>query len=177
MLTTEELIAKAAGIRLDIGCGANKQANFIGIDVQELPGVDIVHDVNIHPWPLPDECAILAMCSHLVEHIPPVSFKANGRTWFPFIEFMNEVWRLLKPEGQFAISCPHGWSPGQLQDPTHCHMLNENTWAYFDPEAYDGNLYRFYKPKPWKIESLFWDMSANMEVILRKRASESMETP
>lgn len=169
MATIEELVRDASGIRLDIGCGEHKQPNFVGMDVQLLPGVDIVHDVNIHPWPLPDECAVVAMCSHLVEHIPTTAFRPDGHTWFPFVEFMDEVWRVLKVGGQFAVSCPHGWSPGQLQDPTHCHALNENTWSYFDPEAYDGILYSFYKPKPWKIENLFWDISSNMEVILRKR--------
>lgn len=176
MATIEELLRQAAGVRLDIGCGANKQPNFIGIDVQELPGVDIVHDVNIHPWPLPDECATGAMCSHLVEHIPPVAFRPDGRTWFPFIEFMDEVWRILKPDGQFAISCPHGWSAGYLQDPTHCNALNENTWYYFDPDTANGLLYSFYKPKPWKVETLYWDLSANMEVILRKIGKNDNKT-
>lgn len=163
-------LAQHSGIRLDIGCGAGKQPGFIGIDVQDLPGVDIVHDVNIHPWPLPDACALVAMCSHLVEHIPPVSFRADGSTWFPFVEFMDEVWRILKVDGQFAISCPHGWSAGFLQDPTHVNALNENTWAYFDPELYDGLLYKFYRPKPWHVENLYWDQAANIEVVLRKKA-------
>lgn len=164
----DQLLERAGGIRLDIGCGANKQPGFVGMDVLALPGVDIVHDINIHPWPLPDECALVAMCSHLVEHIPPVAIGANG-TWFPFIAFMDEVWRVLKPEGQFAIVCPHGWSAGYLQDPTHCNAINENTWAYFCPEQADGMLYSFYKPKPWRIENLFWNQAANIEVVLRKQ--------
>ena len=94
------LLAESAGIRLDIGCGANKQDGFVGIDMQPLPGVDIIWDVNIHPWPLPDECALVAMCSHLVEHIPPCIVTAEGTRW-PFLEFMDEVWRLLKPNGEF----------------------------------------------------------------------------
>ena len=34
-------LASHSGIRLDIGCGANKQPNFVGIDLRPLPGVDI----------------------------------------------------------------------------------------------------------------------------------------
>ena len=50
----EELIEKQSGIRLDIGCGANKAPGFVGMDMRALPGVDIVHDVEQYPWPLPD---------------------------------------------------------------------------------------------------------------------------
>lgn len=159
--TMDSLPGQYVGLRLDIGCGANKQAGWFGIDMQPLPGVDLVHDIMVYPWPLPDECALTAVASHLVEHIPPHNFG--------FIKFMNEVWRLLKPGGQFAIVTPHGWSAGYLQDPTHCNPCNENTWAYFDPEHPSG-FWQFYQPKPWKVEFLSWDYSANIEVVLAKRS-------
>ena len=168
MPSINELLKERSGIRLDIGCGENKQPGWVGMDVQEMPGVDIVHDVNVHPWPLPDESVLMAMCSHLVEHIPPVAF-SDGKTIFPFIQFMDEVWRVLKYDGQFAISCPHGSSQGFLQDPTHCNAVNEATWAYFDPLEANGLLYSFYRPKPWKINFLSWAPNANIEVVLVKR--------
>jgi hypothetical protein len=160
----QELLAVASGIRLDIGCGENKQPGFVGMDVRELPGVDVVHDVNQHPWPLPDECALLAMCSHLVEHIPPVAIGGGG-TWFPFMAFMDEVWRVLKSEASLLIVCPHAMSIGYAQDPTHCNPCNEATWAYFDPSQ---ELYQIYRPKPWRIQTLSWNPSANVEVALCK---------
>ena len=152
------------GIQLDIGCGANKQPNFIGMDVRDLPGVDIVHDVEVYPWPLPDDCVLQAVCSHLVEHINPAKFG--------FINFMNEVWRVMVPDGRFAIVCPHGSSQGFLQDPTHINAINETTWAYFDPEESrtQGMLYNIYQPKPWRIVHLSWSPNANVDVILEKRA-------
>lgn len=169
------LLKEKGGIRLDIGAGQNKQGpNWIGLDIRDIPGItDIVHDVNVHPWPLPDECVSVAVCSHLVEHIPPVMITDQG-TRFPFMEFMDEVWRVLKPDGEFAIACPHGASPGFLQDPTHCNSLNETTWAYFDPLEIktQGMLYRFYRPKPWQIKSLNWEPSANIEVVLVKRRED-----
>lgn len=156
-----DLIREHEGIRLDIGCGANKNPGFIGLDVRDEVGVDIVHDVNVHPWPLPDQCVLIAVASHLIEHIPPYNFG--------FINFMNEVWRIMKPGGEFAMVLPHGRSDGYLQDPTHCNPCNEATWAYFDPEHGGGVLYNIYKPKPWRIKYLVWDPSANIEVVLVKR--------
>lgn len=165
-----DLIARNQGIQLDIGCGSNKQPGFVGMDIQPLDQVDLIWDWNRYPWPLPDECVIRAMASHVVEHVPPVMIDRCG-TYFPFIKFMDEVWRVLKVGGEFMIACPHGSSQGFLQDPTHCNALNESTWAYFDPEEPNtsGLLYAFYKPKPWRIKYLSWAPNANIEVVLVKR--------
>ncbi len=164
-----QLLQERSGIRLDIGCGAHPQPGFVGMDIRPLPGVDIVHDIEVIPWPLPDECALTAVASHLVEHIAPARFG--------FIRFMDEVWRVLRVGGEFAIATPHGYSPGYLQDPTHCNPCNEATWAYFDPfePNTQGALWGIYRPMPWKIKYLSWDPSANIEVILVKRGLEEIE--
>lgn len=172
MLALEQLVLAKAGFRLDIGCGEHKQGpTWVGMDIQEIPGVtDVVWDWNCHPWPFPDESVLQAVASHVVEHIPTVAITERG-TRLPFIEFMDEVWRILKPEGQFAIAYPHGSSQGFLQDPTHCHALNETQWSYFDPldEHSQGLLYTFYRPKPWKIDFISTNPAGNVEVLLRKR--------
>lgn len=200
--TVESLLKEKAGIRLDIGCGANKQeGGFVGMDYRALPGVDIVWNVLKFPWPLPDESVIMAISSHLVEHIPPfmpdpkllnliellqergvisaedVADYIGDVTAQPtFMRFMDEVWRVLKPDGQFAMALPHGYSPGYLQDPTHCNPLNECTWLYFDPfeQRSNGLLYNIYKPKPWKLRTINWSPEANIELVMEKRALDAI---
>jgi len=168
-MDNNNLIKAKGGIRLDICCGANKQGpTWTGIDIQPLPGVDIVHDVNVHPWPLPDDCVLMAVASHVIEHIPACIID-GGKTRFPFIEFMDEVWRVMKPDGEFAMVYPHGNSQGFLQDPTHVHAINENVWYYFDPLSMNGALYGFYRPLPWKLKHISFDPSTNVEVVLIKR--------
>ena len=198
----EELLREKSGIRLDIGCGGNKNPGFVGLDARPLDGVDIVWDVLKFPWPLPDESVLIATASHLLEHIPPfqtdpkliglldllkklgVIDDADIRDYIgaydskpQFIAFMDEVWRVMKPGGQFAISVPHGRSDGFLQDPTHCNAMNEARWVYFDPFAKPANLWWIYRPMPWRIvdNSLYWDPAVNMEVILEKRALSEVE--
>jgi len=141
MKKVDDLIKKQ-GIRLDIGGGNNPNPGFINIDILPLPKVDIVWDLEEFPWPLPDESVSVATASHVLEHINP----HKG----VFIKFMNEIWRVMKPEGQFAFVVPHGESPGFIQDPTHCNPMNETTMHYFEPLS-ETQLYQFYRPKPWKI--------------------------
>lgn len=158
----EKLLKSKSGIVLDLGCGANKRSpRFVGIDKRDLPGVDIIHDLEVFPWPLPDECCISVVASHLVEHIKP---------WLT-IDFFNEVWRITKEGGKLAISTPLAGSTGYYQDPSHCSPYVPATFQYFDP---DYPLYQIYSPSPWKIEVGFpvWQGNGNLEVILVKRKRE-----
>ena len=154
---TKALIAKhRGGIRLDVGCGFNKQKGYVGLDMRPVKGVDIVHDAEATPYPLPKECCSTILASHLVEHLCPKNF----------MRVMDEWWRLLRAGGQLLVSLPYATSYGFYQDPTHCNHVNEATWTYFDPEQF---LYCIYRPLPWKVERNAWREGGNMEVILSKR--------
>lgn len=190
----EKLLKKNnLGIKLDIGCGDAKQKGFVGMDVRPLPGVDIVQDIEMFPWPLPDESVSMAVASHVLEHINPgrsdpkitvlidlllkkkLLKKAeiekvigNHDPGSIFMSFMDEVWRIMKTGGVFMIALPYGGSFGYWQDPTHCNGVNEATWAYFDP-LHKSGLWNLYKPKPWRIENGAFQVNGFMEVALYKR--------
>lgn len=151
--------------KLDIACGNHKEPGWIGIDIQQFSAVDIIHDLNCHPWPLPGASVDQAKASHIVEHIPPVAVTEQG-TRLPFIEFMNECCRVLKPGARIDIELPYGSSAGFINDPTHCNPCNEFTFEYFDP---DYERYQWYQPKPWRIVTLNWVRDGNINVILEKR--------
>lgn len=155
-----DIVKQNMGIRLDIACGGNKNPNFVGIDIRPLPGVDIVHNLEEYPWPLPDGCVLMATASHFVEHINPAQFG--------IIKFFDEVWRVMKEGGEFAIVTPHGLSQGFRQDPTHTKAWDEASFCYFDPLD-PSNLWGIYQPKPWQIKYLSWSPSTNIECILVKR--------
>lgn len=146
------------GIRLDIGAGFNKQPGFVGLDMRDVKGIDIVHNAEIVPYPLPADSCHTLMASHLIEHLCPKNM----------INIFNEWWRILKVGGQAWVTCPYGKSFGYMQDPTHCNMLNEATMFYFDPTHQSG-LWEIYRPLPWKIERNSWFENGNMEIILSKR--------
>jgi hypothetical protein len=141
------------GVRLDVGCSDHKQAGFIGMDIRKVKGVDIVHDAQIIPWPIPDNSCFQILFSHIWEHIEP-----KHR-----IAVMNEMWRISKKDGQLLISSPYYLSFGACQDPSHYTCPNEATFTYFDP-GYP--LYGIYQPKPWKLKINNYSVSGNVEIIL-----------
>lgn len=160
-LPIAKLLASKSQVLLDVGGGENPAVGAINMDLRDLPSVDIVHDIETYPWPLPDACVDLMIASHVVEHIDP----ARGN----FLKWMAEAWRVLKPGGQFLISYPYAGSPGYWQDPTHCNGCSEATWMYFDP-YHHSKLYRVYRPAPFKIIDNTYQMNGNGEVRFAKLA-------
>ena len=141
------------GIRLDIGCGDNKQPHWVGMDRRKCDGVDIVHDAQKIPYPLKANSCFQVLMSHLWEHIEP-KYR---------IDVMDELWRIIKPEGQLLISVPYYQSAGACQDPTHYTCPTEATFTYFDKRF---PLYNVYKCKPWKLIRNTYQFNGNMEVVL-----------
>ena len=140
-----------------MGSGEVVRPNFVRMDKRKLPGIDIVHDLEVFPYPLPDNCCLTIVGSHIIEHIKP---------WLT-IEVFDELWRIMKIDGRLALSTPYAGSFGYFQDPTHCNPFNEATFSYFDKDA---PLYAIYKPKPWHIVEGYpsWQVNGNIECILEK---------
>lgn len=164
------LFKKKAGISLDLGCGNHKQPGFVGMDIQKFPTVEIVHDIEVIPYPIPASICNKILASHMLEHICPKRI----------LRVMNELWRIMKPDGQLLISLPYGGSQGFWQDPTHCHSWNEATMYYFDPypmslKGARSTLYDLYRPKPWKVIRCEWFATGSMEIILEKRLTDEKE--
>jgi len=108
-----------SSLRLDLACGQHKQAGFHGVDLVGVPGVDTVYDLATFPWPWADNSVEEIYSSHYVEHCPNL------------IGFMQEVWRICKPEAKVTIIHPYLKSVRAFQDPTHVRFIPEHTWAYF----------------------------------------------
>jgi hypothetical protein len=116
-------------LKLDIGCGKNKKAGFIGVDSIAFDGVDIVHDVR-KPWPWEDSSVVEVHCSHFVEHLTAVER----------VHFANELWRVLVPRGTATIVTPHWGSGRAYGDPTHQWPPVAEMWFfYLDPKWREDN--------------------------------------
>jgi len=123
---------------LDIGCGDLKE-NWIpdsdGIDLFDYGQMYQFNIEETFPWPVEDNLYDEVVAQHILEHIK------NG---YSFIEIMNEVWRVSKPGALFRGAAPHfPSSPNFYRDPTHCRMLNENSFDIFfkDSPIHAGSGY------------------------------------
>jgi len=145
------LIEAAKGIQLDVGCSSHKQEGWIGLDRRKLPGVDIVHDLERLPLPLPENCCTQILCSHVMEHLNPSLH----------VDIMDEFWRIMKPGGMLWLSMPYPGSRGHWQDPTHIKPWSEVTPTYFDPAH---PMYQVYCPHPWHIVNNVWQSTGNIEI-------------
>jgi len=145
-------------IHLDLGCGFNKAKNRIGMDNRKIEGVDIVHDLEVIPYPLDNDCCLSIRCSQVVEHLKP---------WL-MIGIMDEWWRIMKPNCKIYIATPPADSFWFHVDPTHIKGWNDSTVQYFDPRAF---LYTIYRPKPWLIRSVE-KLEITLEFLLEKISEE-----
>lgn len=157
-----DLFKKKSGIRLDVGCGINKQKGFIGMDMFKHAKVDIVHDIQKFPWPVPKDVCFQILLSHVWEHIEPkYRFK-----------LMDELWMICRYDGQLLISCPHAGSMLEAAHPAHYMCPNESTFTFFDPDYYLWHACSYKKPLPWKIITIRANITGNIEIIMEPRKNK-----
>lgn len=57
---------------LDVGCGVNKVEGAVGLDISPRSHADVIHDLNVVPYPFDDNEFDLVVANHVVEHVPDV---------------------------------------------------------------------------------------------------------
>jgi SAM-dependent methyltransferase len=121
---------------LDIGCGIKPLNPFgsdylFGVDIRESKENGIISaDLLTEPIPFENSFFNFVTAHDFIEHVPRVVV-LNGRTFFPFIELMNEVHRVLKPGGLFFSKTPAYPAPEAFQDPTHVNIIRANTFPLY----------------------------------------------
>lgn len=106
---------------IDIGCGKNKQAGYVGVDKIAFDGVDVILDAGNDKWPWRDNSVDKIYCSHFVEHLD-----AKERVFF-----VNELYRVLKSKAQATIIVPHWASCRAYGDLTHKWPPISEMWFYY----------------------------------------------
>lgn len=129
------------------------------MDIVNHPNVDIVHDVQKFPWPIPKDSCSKILMSHLWEHIEPK---------YRF-QLMDELWRVCRADGQLMISAPYAGTHLAHAHPAHYMCPNELTFQFFDPDYFYYQVTSYKKPKPWKIIRNMPNPVGCIEVILEPR--------
>lgn len=104
---------------LNVGAGCHPLPGATNLDLVGLPGVDVVHDLDVAPWPFPDAAFDHVLAVQVFEHV------ADPLT------FMAEAWRVLTPAGLLEVHVPHYRSPNAFTDPTHRRFCTVETFDYW----------------------------------------------
>jgi len=99
-------------VKLDIGCGRDKDPEFFGIDITGWPGVDLTWDMEKFPWPIEDNSFSYIKAIHVVEHI-------NDQ-----VGFFREIHRIAKKDAVVHLETPHYSSSNSWADPTHVRHMS-----------------------------------------------------
>jgi len=134
---------------VDLGCGPRPRNPFNadilqGVDIRENLETNIVAaDLCAGRIPFPDDYFDFITAFDFIEHIPRVVY-VDGKTRFPFVELMSEIYRVLKVGGVFYSQTPAYPSKQAFQDPTHVNIITEDTFPlYFCGDSPQASMYGF----------------------------------
>jgi SAM-dependent methyltransferase len=136
---------------LDLGCGAvprnpYRHDELYGVDLAGGAAGGAIRRANLalQPIPFADNFFDSVSAYDFIEHIPRILTTADGNnTRFPFIELMDEIWRVLKPGGRLYASTPVFPAPAVFQDPTHVNVITTETHVYFTQPHLWARMYGF----------------------------------
>lgn len=136
---------------LDLGCGKTPRNPYrrdalYGIDLSGSVGEGLIRKANLVTQKIPfaDSSFESVSAYDFLEHVPRVLATADGEsTRFPFIELMDEVYRVLKPGGLFYASTPVYPHKVAFQDPTHVNIITVDTHTYFARPQKMAAMYGF----------------------------------
>ena len=115
-------------MKLNLGCGRDIREGYVNLDKVGLEGVDVVHDLNVFPYPFEDNEFDEIYCSHVLEHVDDL------------LGVVEELSRISKPGGRIKVVAPYFASQGAFNDPTHKRFFTYKTFGYFSSGGYYSNV-------------------------------------
>jgi SAM-dependent methyltransferase len=108
----DSLRPSGPGRVLDLGCGRKKYPGAVGVDLHADTDADIVHDLDVVPYPLEDDGFDQILLQDVIEHIRE-----------PYA-VMRELHRIGRPGARVHLRTPHFSSVLAYGDPTHRHAFS-----------------------------------------------------
>jgi len=110
----------SAGPRLNLGCGTDTREGWINLDSSDqIPGVDVVHDLEVRPFPFADSAVAFILAQDVLEHLTDA------------VATLRELHRILRAGGRVRIRVPHFTSRNNFIDPTHYRQFSIEWFDFF----------------------------------------------
>ena len=108
-------------LKLNLGCCDNQLPDYLNVDRWQPPWATPETFLRVdlsRPWPWPDNSVSEIRAWDILEHLPDKIFT------------MNEIHRVLEPDGLVDIQVPTTDGRGAWQDPNHLSYWNVNSFYY-----------------------------------------------
>src|SRR5574341_1523775 len=92
-------------MRINIGCGYDRKAEYLNVDQIKTPAADIIADINHLPFK--KNVFNEVYLSHVLEHVLDPD------------RALKEVHRISKQNGKIIIRVPHAFTHSNYLNPTH----------------------------------------------------------
>lgn len=107
-----DLRPSGPGRVLDIGCGSAKFPDAVGLDISPDTDADVVHDLDVFPYPFADDSFDQVLMQDVLEHVREP------------IKVIDELHRICRPGARIHLRTPHFSSVLAYSDPTHLHYFS-----------------------------------------------------
>ena len=104
---------------LELGCGFTKAPGAYGVDILAGSQADLIHDLDVFPYPLQDNSWDRIICHDILEHVEN------------FVRTMEEIWRIGAPGATVEVHAPFMSSVNYFSDPTHRRAFTSRSFDYF----------------------------------------------
>lgn len=139
---------------LDLGCGNRKRPGAVGVDCNPATQADVVHSLDVYPYPFDSSSFDEIYADNVVEHLHDV------------IKTMEELHRISKPGALVKVIVPYFRANWAYIDPTHRHFFTVDSFTYFDGEHVHSKLYN-YSPARFRLERLVFNEGVERGLIAR----------
>lgn len=128
-------------MELLIGCGNRRKkllsqpdrrewTNLVTLDHDPGCGADIVHDMEITPWPVETDSCDEVHAYEVLEHL------GRQGDYRSFFATFGEIYRILKPGGMLMATCPLWNDKWAWGDPSHTRIVSNESLVFLDQQEY-----------------------------------------
>lgn len=111
--------SRHAGRRvLNLGCGRRRVEGAVNVDVTAETSPDVLHDLNVRPWPFADDSFDEVLAHDVIEHLAET------------IATLEEIHRVCRRGARVELTVPHFSCSNAFTDPTHRHFFGRFSFGY-----------------------------------------------
>ena len=107
--------------KLNLGAGMKKLEGYINVDNRKECSPEVIHDLNIIPYPFESNEFSEVLMDHAIEHLSDP------------LAVLAEIYRISEPDATIYINCPH--FSGNWVHPGHKSAISVHLFDFLRPDG------------------------------------------